>query len=96
VLTTGCGSMSEKEWRPEMVPVHGGWGGPVPGHIARVEFETSCGRPGGTRDLRLVPELPNVDDPSTVRSSNLSTIRGLRTENLSVIDSNTSLEYHFR
>jgi hypothetical protein len=80
---------SEKEWRPEMVPVHGGWGGPVPGHIARVESETSCGRPGGTRDLRSVPELPNVGGPDTVRSSNPSMVRGLRTANLSVIDTLT-------
>jgi hypothetical protein len=60
-----------------------GWVGPVPDHIARVGFRDSRGRPRGTRDLRSVPELPNVGGPGTVRFSYLSTVLGHRTANSS-------------
>jgi hypothetical protein len=74
---------SEKEWRPERVPVNKVGTVRSPDHLARAEFRDSGGRPSPIRDRGSVPELPNVGGPSTVRFSVLSTVLGIRTANSS-------------
>jgi hypothetical protein len=76
------GLTSEIEWRPKNVPVREVRKIRSPTTLHRLHFGTGCGRPSRTRDLRSVPELPNVGSPGTVRVFNSSTVHNFRTANL--------------